>query len=169
MRPSFTRLTLLLGLITFCQPAFTATEPVHKEEPIPIEIVLKKIKSLKVKDIQRITGRKLTLKEKIGFGLLKHTLKKKPKENSKKGETALVFGIVALGTLILGFFVPYVILVSLVSSILAIVIGSVAKKQDPADRKAHAGKLLGWLTLGLIGLLIIAVAIALSGFEWGWG
>jgi hypothetical protein len=64
--------------------------------------------------------------------------------------------------LILGLFIPYVILGALVAAILAIVLGSVARNQDPSNKKAYAAVLLGWITLGAIGLLLILILIALS-------
>jgi hypothetical protein len=124
-----------------------------------------KIISLKVKDVQKLIGRKLNLKERISFLILKHELKKRAAE-SKQGQTALGFGIAAVVMLVLGLFIPYVILGALVAAILAVVLGSVAKKQDPSDKKAYAATLLGWITLGAIALLILlAIAILAS---WGW-
>jgi hypothetical protein len=124
-----------------------------------------KIISLKIKDVQKLLGRKLTFKEKISFVVLKHALKKRAAE-SKQGQTALGFGIAAVVMLILGLFIPYVIIGALIAAILAVVLGSVAKKQDPSDRKAYAATLLGWITLGGIALLILlAIAILAS---WGW-
>ncbi|HUR67561.1 MAG TPA: hypothetical protein VMZ03_14505 [Chitinophagaceae bacterium] len=179
-------------LLFFTFPAHTATTP-SSPVKMHVQAVLTKLASMKVKELQQLTGRKLTLKEKLGFSILKHQVKKgnggrmaelfvkriltkndpvtkkhgKKAEETSKGQTALVFGIIGLVLLIAGLFIPYVIIGSLVASILAIVLGSVAKKENPSDTKASTAKLLGWITLGLIALLIIAVAVALS--AWGWG
>ena len=150
-------------------PVSSATIPPASGKIIPVGAIYKKIASLKIRDIQKLAGRKLTLKEKISFLILKHKLKQQADDKQNKGQTAFVFGIVGLGLLIVGLFVPYVILGALVSAILAIVSGSVAKKQDPSDKKAHAGKLLGWITLGLIALLIILVAVVIAAFFAAWG
>ena len=118
--------------------------------------------SLKIKEIQKIIGRKLTFKEKISFLVLKHTTKKEAQ--TKKGNTALIFGIVGVGLLLIGLFVPFVILGAIAGAIVAIVLGSGAKKQDPSDQKARAAVLLGWITLGATALLlIIATIVVLSG------
>ncbi len=134
------------------------------------EILLKKISTLKIRDIQKLTGKKLSLKQRIAFLVLKHQFRRQADDKQNPGQTAFIIGIVGLGLLILGLFVPYVILGSIFASILAIVLGSSAQKKDPADRKAHAAKLLGWITLGvtLIALIIavIIVAASLSSFNW---
>lgn len=154
----------------------------------PVYMVMEKISSLKVKDAEKMAGRKFTLKERIGFVLLKKQIrnykkngntptlfqklvlkkaekklnKGKKNEPGSKGQSAMVFGIAAIVTLIIALFIPYVIFASLIASILAIVLGSVAKKENPQDTKAGVGKLLGWITLGLIALLVIAAAIVLA-------
>lgn len=157
--------------LSFTAPANTATLPPSSSKIIPVGEIYRNIGTMKIKDFQKLVGRKLTIKEKIGFLVLKHKLNHPAKENKNKGQQSLIFGIVGLGLLILGFFVPYVILGSLISAILAIVTGSVAKKQDPTDKKAIAGKLLGWITLGLIVLLMILVAIIFAAWVNGsfWG
>lgn len=136
--------------------------PPSTSKIIPVGDIYKKIASLKIKDIQKLVGRKLTIKEKISFLILRHKLKHPPRDKQNKGQTAFIFGIAGLALLIVGLFVPYVILVSLVSAILAVVFGSVAKKQDPSDNNALTGKLLGWITLGLIALLAILVIVLIA-------
>jgi len=161
MRIRFTFImSLFLGLPFILHAAVMppATATNHPPE------AYQKIISLKIKDVQKLIGRTLTLKEKISFLILKHTLKKRVE--SKQGQTALGFGIAAVVMLILGLFIPYVIIGALIAAILAVVLGSVAKRQDPSDRKAYAATLLGWITLGGIALLILlAIAILAS---WGW-
>ena len=121
---------------------------------------LQKLASLKVKEIQKLIGRKLTLKERVSLWILKHT-PAKPAE-SKKGNTALIFGIVGMGLLLIGLFVPFVVLGAIPAAIVAIILGSNAKKLDASDGKARAAVLLGWITLGAIALLLILAAIVLA-------
>ena len=116
---------------------------------------------MKVRDVQKLTGKKMTLREKIAFGVLKHKMKKK-EAGSPKGKTSFILGIAGLGLLVAGLFIPYVILLALGAAIIAIVMGSDAARKNPDDRKAHTGKLLGWITLGLICLILILVAIYLG-------
>ena len=107
-------------------------------------------------------GRKLTLKEKIAFLILKKKLKKQADETSSSGEAAFIIGILGLVLLIAGLFVPYIILGSLVAGIIAIVMGSMAKRKDPSDTKARAALLMGWITLGLIAFLLLLAAIVVA-------
>ena len=159
----FSILLLILGcLVTASVNAATSIQPIDPLYP-PAKSD-KQIAELKIRDVQKLIGRKLTLKEKISFLILRHRIKHS--DNKGTGEAALGFGIAAVVMLIIGFFVPYVILISLVSAILAVVLGSVARKRDPTDEKAMVGRLLGWITLGLMALLLIIAAIALSGSSW---
>jgi hypothetical protein len=130
------------------------------------EVLPNKISSLKVRDLEKQAGRKLTLKEKIAFLILKKKLKRQEDTGSREGKTAFSFGLAAVAFLILGLFVPYVILGALVASIVAIVMGSSAARKNPNDRKAHSAKLLGWITLGLIALLILLIALVIAAWAW---
>ncbi|MBL0273068.1 MAG: hypothetical protein IPQ06_08335 [Chitinophagaceae bacterium] len=164
--------SVLFGIfLSITAPANSAAIPLSAGKIIPVGEIYRKIATMKIKDFQKLAGRKLTIKEKIGFLVLKHKLNNPAKENTGKGQQSLIFGIVGLGLFVLGFFVPYVFLGSLISAILAIVSGAVAKKQDPSDKKAIVGKLLGWITLGLIALLTILVAIIIAAWASGsfWG
>jgi hypothetical protein len=177
----------LLSIIVwlFSNQSFAATTPTASH-PVPGFALLDKFASMNLKQAQQALGRKFTLKEKMGFLVLKQQVKRAHKKGfektllyrsvqkrkaregtpGSKGQTALVFGIAALGLLVIGLFVPYVIIVSPIAAIIAIISGSVARKQDPKDNNAMIGKLLGWISLGLFAILIIAVAIALSNGFW---
>ena len=166
MRIVLALIVLLSGSVSFALPAISTTTPETGSKVILTEPVLKKITAMKVKDVQKVIGRKLTLKEKIGFWLLKKKLKKQAGDGSKHGETSYILGFVALGLLVAGLFLPFVIIGSVVAAVLAIVFGSMAGKRDPADRKGYAGKLMGWITLGLIvALFLILVALLSSIFN----
>jgi len=122
-----------------------------------------KLASLKISDVQKLIGRKLTLKEKIGLWLLKHTSNKRTQ--STKGSTALGFGIAGVVLLVLGLVIPYVIIGSLIAAILAVILGSSAKRQNLSDKKAETGVILGWITIGCIALIVILAAIFVA--AWG--
>jgi hypothetical protein len=133
-----------------------------------IENSLSNILSLKIKDLEKITGKKLSLKEKIELKLLKFTLNKRlrkiglQKEETNKGQLALIFGIIGLASLL----IPYVALIALPCAIIAIVLGYSARREDPNNKKAKTAIVLGWVTIGIfIVALIIAVAI-LATFAW---
>ncbi len=163
--------TIFFSLRSIALPVSSATSSSPSSSAIktvPDRDKYKKIANLKIKDLQKIVGRKLTIKEKIGFLILKHKIKRQLKNSERKGEVALIFGIAGLGLFIIGLFVPVLLIGSLIAAVVAVVSGSVAKKQDPSNRKAHAGKLLGWITLGLLALLLILAAIVVSSWvAWG--
>lgn len=191
MRKFLVASACLICLLFLMQVSSAAIIPPADKTHV-IQAALEKMASYKIRDIQRFAGRKLTLKEKVSFwvlkGHIKHSdnnnlarnlanklFKKKafrkgnsgnPEDSKSKGQTAFVFGLVSVGLLIAGLFIPYVILGSLVSAALAIALGTIAYKKDPSDGKAKAGKLLGWITLGLFALLLIIVLIALSNSSW---
>jgi hypothetical protein len=176
----FTLLGFVLFSVNPVRAATTPTDPVSK----PVTVMLEKIANLKLKDFKKFTGRKLTLKESIGFILLKRQIKRNPEQvsryflkqvvkkagknadNSSKGQTAFIFGLVGAGLLILGLFVPYIILAALAAAILAIVLGYIAKKENPGDKKAGAATLLGWITIGLFLAILLIAVIALASSDW---
>jgi hypothetical protein len=72
------------------------------------------ISNLKIKEVEKLLGRKMKLKEKLAFKLyqwkLKKELKKKADETDNKGETAFILGIVLYSSLMRVlrlFHVPY--------------------------------------------------------------
>ncbi|MBS1918859.1 MAG: hypothetical protein JST17_01250 [Bacteroidetes bacterium] len=133
---------------------------------LPGNEIINRIASLKLKDFQKLSRRKFTLKEKLGFLILKHRLKHQANENKKPGNTAFMLALIGLGLLVLGLFVPYIILGSIVAAILAIALGSSAYKKDHSDRKAHAAKIIGWLTLAITVLFLIIAAIIIATWSW---
>lgn len=163
----------LLILISFSLPS--GANPVNISAIIPPSYYsiqpekssAKDIRSSKIKDIQKLLGRKLTLKEKIAYIILKKKLRHY-RDKVEEGQTAFNIGIVGLALLIIGLFVPYVILGSLVAAIIAIVMGSIAKKKSSSDSKAKAAMLLGWITLGLIAFLFLLVAIVIASWWYWW-
>jgi hypothetical protein len=125
------------------------------------------IASMKAKEIEMLLGKKLTLKEKIALKLAQLKIKKQVKAIEKgkpsKGQNAMVLGILSLVVLL----IPFGILASIVLAIMAITIGSKAKKENSHDGKAQAGIIMGIVTLALIVLAIaIVVAILSSGEYW---
>jgi hypothetical protein len=135
---------------------------------LPVEVNPPAVQKIKAKDIRKILGRKLTLKEKMIFWLLKNKLKKEGDEKSKKGMTSFVFGIVGIACLLAGIFLPYFLIAAFIAGLVAVVVGSVARKKNPDDGKAIAGRLLGWITLAGIGVLLILAAIVVIAWASWW-
>ncbi|PWT91402.1 MAG: hypothetical protein C5B54_05385 [Acidobacteria bacterium] len=111
-------------------------------------------------------GRRLSFKEKVGILILRPKLRHAIKESKNPGNTALIFGVIGAAALVIGIFVGPVLILSLVAAILAVVLGSSAKKKNPSDSKARAATILGWITLGLIAVLFLAAAIYFASGAW---
>jgi hypothetical protein len=171
MRLFFIWCAIFFSLISIALPVSSAVSSSSSSPTIKIVPEwnkYKRIANLKIKDLQKIVGRKLTIKEKIGFVILKHKIKRQLKSSGRNGEAAFILGITGLALFAIGLFVPVLLVGSLIAAVVAVVSGSVAQKQDPSNRKAHAGKLLGWITLGLLALLLILAAIIVSSWA-AWG
>jgi hypothetical protein len=157
---------ILTALFIWVAPftlAKAATPPGTDNSIIPPGSLYTHITSLKVKDIQKAIGRKLTIKERIGLLFLKKQVKRKAGESSKQGQASFILGLASVALLAGALILWGPLLVgAIITSILAIVFGSMAKKDNPNDKKALAGRLMGWITLGLIVILIIAVIAALD-------
>ena len=159
----------ILAVFTMLLPAI----PAHAislpgaSAPVPSPALFTRVSTMKEKDLRKQLGRKLTIKEKIAFFLLKKKAKKMAKEESKTGENAFVAGLIAIGLLVTGLFFPPLLIGSLVAAIVAVSSGSKALRIDRMDKKARTGRLLGWISIislvVLLILFIIAVAI-LTGF-----
>lgn len=144
--------------------------PASKNTGIPFGDIYKKIASFRIKDIQKSIGRKLTLKEKIAFIFLKHKLRHALKESMDAGDISLIIGIAGLAFLALCLLLPYFMIAAIASAIVAIVTGHRTSKKDPGNKNAKIGKLLGWITLGLITAFFIAILIAFANLgSWSFG
>jgi heme/copper-type cytochrome/quinol oxidase subunit 2 len=115
---------------------------------------------LKNKEVEKIIGRKLTFKEKIGFAVLKIHKRLSPKSFNEKytkdAKKAELFGVLSIVSL---FIFP---LVTLPLAILAIGYGKKAKKVNPENKRAHTGIVLGWISIGLFVFAILAVLYFIS-------
>ena len=133
-------------------------------EPIPSKGKLSKENFIKLrtKDFEKYSGKKLTLKEKIAFKIVQYKLKKVPDgpkaASASIGKTALILSIIGLALV----FVPVLSIASIPLSIIAINMGKRAKKIDPFDKKARTAVVLGWVTVGLLIVLLITAVIFIS-------
>lgn len=134
-----------------------------QKDPIPID----KLAKMKIKEAEKILGRKFTLKEKLAFKIaqlkMKKELKAKAAGKSSKGQTAFILSLIGLCLLL----VPYASIASLPLAIIGLVMGAQAKKENPDDRKAQTAIILSIVTLGLIVLaVLLVIAILASGGFW---
>lgn len=171
MRKIYVFILFLFGFISFDIQCFANTLPATltssvsttQSDPLPMERLAK----MKVKDAEKIFGRKFTLKEKIAFKIsqlkLKKELKAKAEGKSSKGQTAFVLSLIGLCLLI----IPYASIASLPLAIIGLVMGAQAKKENPNDSKARTAIILSLVTLGLIVLVVLLlVALIASGGFW---
>ena len=121
--------------------------------------------SLRSKEVEKILGRRLSLKEKIQWKILRWYSARHdrpalgPRDEASRSETALVLGIVAIVTL----FIPYAVIVSIPCAIAALIIGYAVRREHPENKKARTAIVLGWVSIALAVLaLVIAVAVLAS-------
>jgi len=164
---------ILCFVLIVCFRAESTIVPLANPSPSQLSTVsptpaLLNLSTAKAKDIEKLLGRKLKLKEKLAIKVFQWKYKKgltiKKVENpGKKGKTAMILGIIGIAAL----FIPYLTIAAIPCAILAIVFGSKAKKADPSDGQAKAGVILGIVTLGIVALaLILVIAILASGGWW---
>ncbi|MES1216919.1 MAG: hypothetical protein ABUT20_15495 [Bacteroidota bacterium] len=144
-------------------PTFVSSVNTLENTPTPMDRLAK----MKIKEAEKILGRKLTLKEKIAFKIaqlkIKKGLKAKAEGTPSKGQTAFILSLIGLCLLI----VPYAGIASLPLAIIGLVMGSKAKKENPDDNKAKTAIILSLVTLGLIVLaVLLVIAIIASGGFW---
>ena len=164
-------LIVFISLCSFTIKSDVANSPLQhhvalKDSARNIAFTWEQLATMKPKEAEKILGHKMTLREKLALkiaqGKLKKALTSKEEGKSSKGQTAMILGIIGIACII----IPYGILASIPLGILAIVLGSQAKRENKNDGKAQTGIILGIVTLGLVALAIILVAIWLA--SWGW-
>lgn len=159
----FSSFTINLNLIesNSVQP-IVITDSVQKPIP-PID----KIASMKSNEVEKILGRKLTLKEKIAFKIAQLKFKKELKPNkegaSSKGERAFTISLISLCILIL----PFGVLMAIPLAIIGMTMGIKARNENKNDGKAKTAIILSTITLGLIVLTVLLVAIILASGGFG--
>jgi hypothetical protein len=134
-------------------------------------ISLSVISNMKVKEVEKTIGRKLKLKEKIAFKIAQWKLKTvlkagKQQDYKDKGRTAKLFGFISVASILLIPVAFLGILPCLAFGIAAIAVGKKAKKENPNDKNAKLGILLGWIGVGIISaatIFVIAFLISYSG------
>lgn len=108
--------------------------------------------------------RKLNFFQRLALRLLMKKYKSANGVNADKlASTSLLLGILSCGTLLLGLFVPFVILLSIPTGIAAMITGGSAVRNKTSQMgKAKTGKALGLGALIAFGLLLIIAAIVIS-------
>ena len=162
-------------LFFFLQPAPATNKlsvPGNNSPVLTMTPQLQGISDLKIKQVEKLLGRKLTFKEKLGIKFYQWKIKRSithgnDREYKDKGKTALLFGIIGLASLLLSPVVFLGILPSLAFGFAALWLGKKAKKENPHDKKAQSAITLGWITLGIITAATVFIVIYLSTLSWG--
>lgn len=154
---------LLLLLISFLSIAATT------EKVVPITITTDTgTPVVYPMETQEVHQKKMNFFERILFKLaVKKFMKAADTEKAdRQASSALVFGIAALGTLLLGLLVPYVIFAAIPTGIVAMVLGKQAVAGGTSEpAKAKIGKTLGFVAL--IGFAFILLLAAIVVASWG--
>ena len=146
-------LSLFLGMLVF--QAKAATTPV---QPVPEPSI--SLQKLNAKSFRELTGRKMTLKEKMALWVLKRKLRKAgdgdtfTEKQQKQATLSMIFGLTGLAFI----FIPYAILLSIPLAIAAIILGFKSLKGN-SNTKGIIGVVAGF-TIPLF--LIIALIVILS-------
>lgn len=136
------------------------------KDPLPAKSkYFANILSMKVKEVEKLIGRKLSLKEKISFKLSQWKLKKfmtgnEPTEHQKKqANWSMILGITSIVLL----FIPYLALLALPAAVAAIILGIVSLKGN-SNTKGIIGLATGGTTILLFIIALVVIAAFLSSF-----
>lgn len=126
-------------------------------------LTLQKFLTLTPKQYSQLTGKKMTLKQKIAFTVLKLKLKKqldegKTEQKNNLGLLSLLFGA---GAWVIAF-IPAIGIISLGLAAAAVILGILGLNKKKGDTKSIIGLVLGSL---FISLLLVALAVFASS---GW-
>jgi hypothetical protein len=157
---SFTKTLMLLLTLAFAHLSFAAVTPGTVIDPAPA------IEKIKAKDIEQLTGKKLTLLQKLQLKIVQNKLARKTlklgdepmtPQQYKQAKWSLNLGIASIAFL----FVPVLGLLALPAAILAIIFGAKSLKGN-SNSKGITGIVLGGLTvlLFLVAIIIIAAFLA---------
>lgn len=124
---------------------------------------------IKAKDLERITGKKLTFFQKIKLKIAQAALRKFSGEltekQKKQAETSMILGIGSIVILLLSGVLPFAGLLCIPAAILAIVFGAQSLKGN-SNTKGIVGVVTGGITLAIIVLAIIILTAIIA--SWGY-
>lgn len=175
MKRIFILLTFFTTLLTPLKFAIAVNPSgvIHtNENPFTVlpTMVIKKIIDLTPKELEKLTGKHLSFKEKITFKFLKWKLKRHLKQRPEKlsdgkfdklGRMSMIFGI---GAFVL-VFLPFATFLAIPAALLAIILGAVSINKVKNKTNSIIGIVLG---SALLILLLIAIAVFVSIFSGPW-
>lgn len=157
-------LILLFILLYFFLPyGNTASFPVIKNKPSVISdsLSLNKILNLSPKDIQRLSGQKMNLIEKLELKIIQKKIKKnlsKADEKKSKETVSLIALITGILGLILLFIFPPVSFILILTAIITGIIGVNNNSNQKSRTKALIGLICGLVGVGIFIIALVAFA-----------
>ena len=167
-----TLVTALIAPLQFVSAVNTSGLSNNTENPfsgLSMEVI-KKIIDLSPREFEKLTGKHLSLKEKISFKILKWKLKRDLKHapekmsNGKFEKMARMSMIFGIGAFIIAF-LPFGSFLAIPSALLAIILGAVSIKKVEKKTNSIIGIVLG---SAFLVLLLIAIAVFVSIFSHPW-
>jgi hypothetical protein len=121
--------------------------------------------TMKLRDLEKLTGCRFTLIEKLAFKIYQAKLKKQNRkaiktDTPKRSKIAFILSLLSLATVVL---IP----LSLVLAVISILLAAKSIKQNEYDRKAKTAMGLSILAIGIIvvGLMIYGIFISDGAFK----
>jgi len=152
---------LLLLFFTLNSQALVTSNSVASPKYDPFKI--------KPKDVEKITGKKLTFFQKIKLKLAQKLLKKysdgEVTAKKKQARLSMLLGILGIAFLFISLspLFGFLGILAIPSAILAVIFGSQSLRGN-SNAEGMIGVITGGVTIALIIITIIVVAIAFSGF-----
>jgi hypothetical protein len=161
----FIGLMMVFGLQTFSySPGSTPNISSPKLQAAFNEMTLQNLITLTPKEYRELTGKKMTLKQKISLVILKAKLKKQfpvKERTAKESNIGLLALIMGAGAFPVAF-IPAVGVISIGMAIAAIILGIIGLGKKKGDTKSLIGLVLGSAFFFL--LLVLVAAFASSGW-----
>ena len=162
-KPSTAKMVKPIALLLSLFFSFYSDAAVVSNRAAPPKFDFTKIKA---KDIEKITGKKLTLFQKIKLKIAQTALSKLKGEitekQEKQAEISMILGISSIALLLLSGVLPFIGLLCVPAAILAIIFGAKSLKGN-SNTKGIVGVVTGGVTLVIIVLAIILLAIFFAG------
>lgn len=170
MRKFFLLLSLFVFVNGNSRPLFISIPGTAMQGPVlkitgHLPVSASELATMKLKDLEKLTGHRLTLKEKLAFKIFQAKLKKQihkadKKDYPKRSKIAFILSLLSLATVVL---IP----LSLVLAVISILLAAKSIKQNEYDRKAKTAMGLSILAIGIIvvGLMIYGIFISDGAFK----
>jgi hypothetical protein len=161
---------ILCITVTYGAPTFSAAPAAMSDMAVPL--TTEDLLSLSPKNFEKLTGQRLSFKEKIAYKIMQWKLQKQLKALEKEdgdiskaerhSKNALFCGIATWGLLLLGIAIPIMGILSIPFAISAIIYGAVSLNKTPNNTRSILGIVLGGLYVVLFALALLLLIAAFS-------